>query len=89
MHKRVMTTVTTLVSSRVVEAVADAKGVDEETLPPLYETLDSDALDALFNHRLTPSVETPSHPTVQFSYAGLSVVVRSETDIEVEPEVEE
>ena len=84
-----MSPVTTVVSSRVVETVAEAKGIDPETLPPLYETLDSDALDALFNHPPAPSTDASSPPTVQFAYAGLTVVVRSPTDIEVRSGTEE
>ena len=36
------------VSQRVINAVADAKGVDPLDLDPMYDTIDPDALDALF-----------------------------------------
>jgi len=38
-------------SEAVVEALADAKGVDPLELEPLYEVIDPDALDALFDPR--------------------------------------
>lgn len=37
------------VSTRVVSAVAEEKGVDSTELPPLYDAIDPDALDALCN----------------------------------------
>ncbi|HMB50116.1 HalOD1 output domain-containing protein [Natronoarchaeum rubrum] len=36
-------------SEAVVEALADAKGVDPLELEPLYQVIDPDALDALFD----------------------------------------
>ena len=38
------------ISQQVIEAVADAKGVDPLDLPPLYDSVDPDALDSLFGH---------------------------------------
>jgi hypothetical protein len=47
-------------SLRVVEAVADAEDVDSTDLePPLYESIDSAALDDLFA-ATTPATATPS-----------------------------
>ena len=71
------------ISSHIVEAVARAKETDSKTLPPLYDAVDPDALDALFTHATTTVTRHESAPTVQFSYAGLTVVVRSATNIEV------
>lgn len=55
----------------VVSAVADASGMDMVELPPLYEAIDPDALNALFTGRSEPAVGQ-----VSFRYAGYDVVVR-------------
>lgn len=60
------------VSSRVVSAVATEAGVDPMTLPPLQDTIDTDALDTLG----TSTAGRQSACTVQFAYAGWSVEVR-------------
>lgn len=69
------------ISTRVVERVAHAKGVDFTELPPLYEAIDTDALDTLFLSRAPGAAGDAL--SVQFSYAGLEVVVRSPDDIDV------
>lgn len=69
------------ISTRVIEAVARARGVDFTELPPLYEAVDTDALDALFVSRSTDAADVGLR--LQFSYAECEVVVRSIEDIEV------
>lgn len=69
------------ISMRVVERVAHAKGVDFTELPPLYEAIDTDALDTLFLPRAPGAAG--DGPCVEFSYAGFEVVVRSPRDIDV------
>jgi hypothetical protein len=54
-------------SEAVVSVVAAHKGVDEMALPPLYEVLDPDALDALFATR------GDGNGSVTFDYAGCTV----------------
>jgi hypothetical protein len=54
-------------SEAVVAAVADRAGVDRTDLPPLFEAVDPDALDALFADR------RPGR--VAFEYAGYEVTV--------------
>lgn len=61
-------------SQLVVETVADAEGIDPLALPPLYNTVDPDALDTLFQ----PQFRTASEPPVgevRFSYHGYTVRV--------------
>lgn len=59
----------------VVSAVAEAEGVDVVDLPPLYDSIDPDALNNLFSSGAVESVE--------FEYAGYTVVVRGEGKIDV------
>lgn len=64
------------VSLAVARAVGVAADRDALDLPALAETIDPDALDALF----------PSHGepvSVEFEYAGYGVVVREDRTIEV------
>ncbi|MFC6764323.1 HalOD1 output domain-containing protein [Natrinema soli] len=61
----------------VIEAVAEETDSDPLDLPPLYETIEPDALNTLFN-----SSETSSQ--VLFQYAGFEVVVQG-SEVEVEP----
>ena len=63
----------------VVSAVAEAEDVDPVELPPLYNAIDPDALNAL----VTSDSSTVS--TVTFQYAGYAVVVRGEGKVEVQP----
>lgn len=54
-------------SEAVVATVADRAGTEPIALPPLYDSIDPDALDAIFRD---------DHPgRVTFSYAGYEVTV--------------
>lgn len=66
------------VSQRVVAAVADARDVDPLELPPLYDTIDSDALDQLFARG---SEKGPGR--VIFVMAGCEVMVHSDGEVDV------
>lgn len=66
------------ISHRVVDAVADATGVDPLDLPPLYERVDPDALDALFRDAGGASVAS-----VRFEFSGCEVLVRGSGQVEV------
>lgn len=66
----------TTVSERVVEEVAGATGRDAVTLPPLYDAVDPDALDAL--------VDGSSDVQISFVYAGYEVTVESDQRITLE-----
>lgn len=65
-------------SVRVVEAVADAIDADPLELPPLYETVDPDALDALFDAGL--------EGCVQFPYDGHDVTIHGDGTLVVDGE---
>lgn len=60
-------------SRTVFRAVADAEGVDQTELEPLYYAIDPDKLDALFR----PQLQRPGAPDataeIQFSYHGYEV----------------
>lgn len=66
-----------LPSETVVSSVAAYKGVDAGALPPLYDALDPDALDALFS---TPG---GSPGRVTFDYAGCTVECASDGSVDV------
>lgn len=70
------------VTVNVVEAASDAVGASVEELPPLSERVDVDALNEII-----PSAPTDQPPsvTVTFSYAGLSVAVRTGNVVSVSP----
>jgi len=65
------------ISIDVIEAIADATGTDPLTMdPPLYEVVDTDALDALY--------ERGAVATVEFEYDGHSVTVDGDGTVTVE-----
>lgn len=69
-------------SIEVVEAVAEAEGIDPVTLePPLYDVIDTDALDALF--RRSDGTRSDTIGTVEFTYRGHTVVVQGREDVHV------
>jgi hypothetical protein len=69
----------TTVSVRVVQAVADAKGVDPAALEtPLYEVVDPDALEAV-----VASVPSSTPASVQFRFLGHDVLVTGAGDVQV------
>lgn len=67
-------------SQAVVTAVAEETGTDPMDLEPLYNVVDSDALNTLF--RSHESVTGGSLLEVQFTYAGCDVRVTSDGSIE-------
>lgn len=64
------------VGDRVVQAVATVSGVDPLALPPLYDAVDPDALDAL--------VEGMGEGKVVFTYAECEITVTASGTIDVE-----
>ena len=60
----------------VVSAVAEAEGVDVVDLPPLYNSIDPEALNRVFSSGAVESVE--------FEYAGYTVVVRGGGEVVVQ-----
>lgn len=62
-------------STTVLEAIAEVKGVDiVELSPPLYETVDPEALDKLFQG---------GHGEVHFEYLDYEVTVDHDDNVEV------
>ena len=60
------------VSTAILEAVAEKAAVDPTALPPLYERVDVDALEELFQ----PTVEGGNRTgTVEFQYYGHDITV--------------
>jgi hypothetical protein len=68
-------------SERVVSKVAVREGVSEEELPPLYDSIEPDALEELFHHTNT---RTATDLLVQFSYVGYTVTIRKPGAISIE-----
>jgi len=65
------------ISIDVIETIADVTGNDPLTMdPPLYEVVDTDALDALY--------ESGAAATVEFEYDGHSVVVDGDGAVTVD-----
>lgn len=63
------------VSERVINQVASKTDRDALDLPPLYRSIDPDALDSL--------VERMSDGSVSFSYAGHRISVESDESISI------
>ena len=63
------------VSEQVVEKVARVTGTDALELPPLYDSVDPDALDSL--------ATGPGDVEIAFVYAGQEVCVESGGEISV------
>jgi hypothetical protein len=69
-------------SQAVVEAVASAEGLDPLELPvPLYDAIDPDALDALFQ-------DDDTDGRVEFSYYGYDVTVTDVGDVRLEESID-
>lgn len=66
-------------SMATIEAVAEATGRDPTDLPPLYSTIDPDALDAL----LIGGSRRNGGVSVSFEYADVIVTVGRDGDIAV------
>lgn len=62
----------------VAEALAEAEGVAVTELPPLFDTLDADALNALL-------MSAPRDARVSFAHLGHEVVVSGRGEVEVHP----
>ncbi|WP_340102305.1 HalOD1 output domain-containing protein [Salinibaculum salinum] len=67
---------------KVVEEVADREGVDFLELPPIYETVDPDAVTALCK------TQNGSHVTVEFTYLDYRITISEATDVSISESVE-
>lgn len=70
------------ISQRVIDRVSSERGVDPLDLPPIYDTIDPDALDKLFQNG-TDGTGTTGR--VVFSLAGCEVVVHGTGEVVVTP----
>lgn len=68
------------VTVAIIEAVATEADVDPAAMPPLFERIDPDALDALFAPTMTGSARSG---TIEFPYCGYEVSVRYDDDVSV------
>ncbi|WP_226004706.1 HalOD1 output domain-containing protein [Natrinema salinisoli] len=66
------------ISLRVVEALADATDTDAHELEPLYNVVDPEALDTLFERDSNVPIR------VEFEYDDSSVEVRSDGTVTVD-----
>lgn len=69
-------------STAVIEAVSERAGEAPSGLPPLYETVDPDALDCLFEPVSTGIPRQGG--VVEFPYAGYRVRISSDGGIDIE-----
>lgn len=69
------------VSETVVEAVSAASNADPATMEPLAESVDPDALDALFADRYDGTPRLGG--TVRFSFSGYDVAVTDDRLVSV------
>lgn len=69
------------VSERVVAAVADVRDEHPLELPRLYEVIDPDALDQLFDSGVAGGQTGPSR--MSFMHADCEVVVHSDGEVDV------
>ena len=70
-------------SECVIDAVATISGVSPTELQPLYDAIEPDALDALFDPVHRPGREPPQRLT--FYYADYEITVCGDATVEVRP----
>nr|WP_256562619.1 HalOD1 output domain-containing protein [Halomarina sp. BND7] len=66
-------------SVAVIETVARARGREPMAMNPLHDSVDPDALDALFQS--IPDGRSPTDVSLSVTYAGYEVTVRSTGDV--------
>lgn len=69
-HKTIITDEST--STQVIEVVTELEDAEHTELPPLFEAIDPEALDAIVQE---------NDATVSFQYAGYSIEVRGTAEI--------
>ena len=58
------------VTASVVEKIANAEGVGEYDIAPLFESVDPDALETIFD-----DAESAEHVTVEFEHCGYQITI--------------
>lgn len=71
------------VTDTVLRAVAEREGCSQLELPLLYESVDPDALNALFADSRTPVGD--GSVVVEFEYAGYTVCIAEPGTVELRP----
>lgn len=67
------------ISVAIVQEIAALEGADPTELPPLYDSVDTDALDALVRHSDAEDL------TIEFDYGDYRVSVEGTGEITVTP----
>lgn len=70
---------TVSVSQRIVTAVADELDAEETALDPLYQAVDPDALERLFDSGQRAGFSTPDE--VVFTYCGCEVQITGDGEV--------
>ena len=68
-------------SESVVTAIASLTDASPMELEPLYDAIEPDALDAMFDH--AQETDTPGEQRLTFAYAGFEVSVTGDGSIEL------
>lgn len=68
-------------SEAIVTTVASVTGEEPVELSPLYDAVEPDALDALFEH--AGRTDDPGSQTLTFAYVGYQISVSGDGTIEV------
>jgi hypothetical protein len=71
-------------SSAVVDAVAAVTNADPMDLPPLYDSVDTDALDAFVESEAGAASGLDSNASLRFTFSGTVVTVSDDGEITVE-----
>lgn len=69
------------VSARVIDALADAAGTDPMDVPPLYGTVDPDALDRLVASLGDTAGTSPA--TIEFTHADHRVTITLDGNVTI------
>ncbi|QSG14850.1 HalOD1 output domain-containing protein [Halapricum desulfuricans] len=69
---------------KIIHLIAEETDTDICELPPVYETIDPDALNAFL--RCSDSSDTRPKRSVEFSYCGYRVMVDSTRQVTLHPE---
>lgn len=65
-----------IATEQVIRTVAETTGTDPLELPPLYNTIDPDALDTL--------VEGMTTGSISFTYTGCNITVQSDGTVSID-----
>ncbi|WP_435074505.1 HalOD1 output domain-containing protein [Halorubrum sp. HHNYT27] len=69
-------------SESVIQGISEAEGVDEESIDPLFNTIDPDALDQIFRNLSNGPNRTGGK--VEFTHEGYDVTVWADGGVSIE-----